>query len=80
MAYSQELAQCPYDGDYLKWSWSQYGWQLMSYSGNQYAFQVELIYYTNASEEAQLARGIEQLAGTLDWQIWSHYDALHGNL
>ena len=75
MAYSQELAQCPYDGDYLKWSWSQYSWQLMSYSGNRYAFQVELIYYTNASEEAQLARGIEQLAGTLGLANMEPYDA-----
>ena len=24
VVYSMELAQCPFDGDYLKWSWYQY--------------------------------------------------------
>lgn len=75
MAYSQELAQCPYDGDYLKWSWAQCGWQIMNQSGYRYEFYVELIYYTSAWQEEQVADGVADVVNSLGVESMSAYDA-----
>ncbi len=73
-AYSQELAQCPYDGDYLKWSWYSARLSLAAGTGTGYAFQVKLVYYTTAQEEAELASRIAELAQTLGLDAMEPYE------
>ena len=65
MAYSQELAKCAYDGDYLQWSWSKFDWELLSRSGTQYVFRVDLQYYTTRKQEQTLQKRVSRLANQL---------------
>lgn len=74
-AYSQALAEGPYDGDYLRWSWYKYNWSLLSADGNRYAFRVELEYYTTAEEEQWLAREVARLAEEMGLTAKTPYDA-----
>ncbi len=73
-AYSQNLAQSGYDGDYLRWSWMSYSWQILSQSGNCYAIKLSLYYYTTAEEEATLSSAIDALTESLNLESLSAYD------
>ena len=65
MTYSLELAKCPYDGDYLMWSWRHYDWSVESRSGQDFVFQLSLIYYSTAEDEQAVADRVAELAGAL---------------
>lgn len=75
VVYSMELAQCPFDGDYLKWSWYQYRWSLENQSGNRYQFYIELYYYSTASQEQWMANEIPWVVDNLGVRSMSDYDA-----
>ena len=74
MVYSMELAQCPYDGDYLKWHWHSYLWN-GSNTGNKYTFEISLEYLSTASEEARVPARVTDIVNSLGVKNMSDYDA-----
>ena len=76
MAYSQELAVTPYDGDYLKWSWNNYDWSEFAYAEDgQYRIDLNLEYYTTQAEEWMVEASVEQLCHDLGLYSKTPYEA-----
>ncbi len=74
-AYSQELAEGLYDGDYLKWSWGRYDWYMETPYANHYIFTVSISYYTTAGEEQQLDQKLRSVVDSLGVKSMTDYDA-----
>lgn len=76
MVYSQELAEGLYDGDYLKWSWGQYQWEMETVSQGRYIFTVTGIsYYTTYAEEQALDKKLRAVVDALGVTAMSDYEA-----
>ena len=73
LAISQSLAQNPYDGDYLQWSWNSYDWTRTGENG-YHTFEISIRYYTDDAEEAQVARRVTELAQQLKLDSLSPLD------
>ena len=65
MAYSQELAKGAYDGDYLQWTWNSLSWFLVSSSGNNYHFLIDIKHYTTRSEEQLVQSRVSEILSGL---------------
>ena len=74
-ALSMELAKCPFDGDYLQWSWGNLSWSYSQVGANQCALTVYPTYYTTAADEAVMAQKLGPLVDSLNLDSLSDYAA-----
>jgi transglutaminase-like putative cysteine protease len=73
MAYSEELSNGIFAGDYLQWSWYKVSWDPLSYGNGQYVFQLKLQYYTTAAQEQAFQTELEDVLDSLDLEGKSDY-------
>ena len=75
LSYSQDLAKGAYDGDYLQWTWNNLSWFLVSSSGDQYHFLIDIKHYTTASEEQLVKNRVSEVLSGLGVASKTPYDA-----
>ncbi len=78
-AWSMELADGPYDGDYLRWSWRHYDWNV-DYYGDRYDFVLTFIYLIPAELNDKVDPAVRQLAGDLGLSGLGPYDYIVENV
>ena len=62
---SPELGDSPYEGDYLQWSWYRYQWSVVRREGRDVLFEIDMEYYTDASQEAWVRSSVDALTAEL---------------
>jgi hypothetical protein len=74
LACSEALSTGIFTGDYLQWSWFKCNWSRADYGNGQYAFQLEMQYYTTAAQERTFREELETLMDSLDlWEKSDYY-------
>jgi hypothetical protein len=74
LACSEDLSTGIFTGDYLQWSWIKCNWNYAAYGNGNYAFQMELRYYTTAAQEQTFQTQLEALMDRLDlWEKSDYY-------
>ena len=75
LALSQQLSDCPYDADYLRWTWQKLNWFIVSSSGTKYHFLIDIKMYTTSAEERIVQNKVSGIVSSLDISSKSIYDA-----
>ena len=72
---SQELSDCPYDGDYLRWSWHSFQFEMKTLGAEQYEMTLRFRYYTDLSQETEVWQRVTSLVSELGLSAMTPVDA-----